>query len=161
MEVEMTAGDLSCPWESAEPLKRMATSATDLLNARSRGTEAVVGTRVTRQALLEAAELFHSFLNGFQLFDGRVHGMLLEIHLLGELERGSRGCARHNDYTIRVGHDDVGRIHGDAVAHDRDIGASEAVVRHRSGWNDAERVDREPDFLQICDVADPAVDYRA
>src|SRR5580698_11352508 len=142
-EVAEAADDLSCPWESAEPLKRMAASATDLLSARSKVTEAIVGTRVTRQALLEAAKLFHSFLNGLQLFDGRVHGMLLEIHLLGELERGRRGRARHNDNAIRVGHDDVGRIHGDAVAHHRDIGAREAVVRHRSGWNDAERVDWE------------------
>src|SRR5580658_3029162 len=85
--------------------------------------------------------------------------MLFEIHLLSELERGGSGCSRDDDDSIGIGHDDVGGIHGDTVADDRDIGAGEAVVCYRRGGNDAERVNRKPDLLQVGDVAHATVDH--
>ncbi len=59
----MAAADFSCPAENPEHIRKNAASATDLRSTLNRVTVAMVATRVTRRALLEAAELFHGFLN--------------------------------------------------------------------------------------------------
>src|SRR5216683_3052608 len=76
----------------------------------------------------QPAELFYGFLDGFELFDVRVHGMLLEVEFLSELESLGGGGARNDDHTISIGDHDVRGIHRHSIANDGDVGAREAVV---------------------------------
>jgi hypothetical protein len=72
-------------------------------------------------AYLEPAKLLESFLDGLEFFDHRVHGVLLEIHLLGERKYLWSQRARHNDDAIRIRDDDVGGMDFDSVTNDTDI----------------------------------------
>ena len=72
-------------------------------------------------ASLEPAKLLDSFLDGLELFDHRVHGVLLEIHLLGERKHFWSKRARHHDDAIRVRNDNVSGTDFDSVTNDTDI----------------------------------------
>src|SRR6267142_3412041 len=72
-------------------------------------------------AYLEPAKLLDSFLDGLELFDHRVHGVLLEIHLLGEHKHFRSKRSRHHHDAIRVRNDNVSGMDFDSVTNDTDI----------------------------------------
>src|SRR3974390_751418 len=121
-----------------------------------------VRLRSTTLALtrLEPSEFLHRFLDGFEFFDVGVHGVLLEIQLLCECKNLCRFGARNDNDTVCVRNNDVGRLHFNAVADDRNVGTGEAVMTDGSGRHNPQGVHRESDLLQVSDVAHPTVDDR-
>src|SRR6266403_5379145 len=96
---------------------------------------------------LEPAKLLDGFFDGLELFDHRVHGVLLEIHLLGDRKHLRSQRARHHHDAIRVRNDNVSGMDFDSVTNDANIRSRETVVPDRSGRHDPQRVHGETDLL--------------
>src|SRR5207248_5291960 len=64
-------------------------------------------------------------------------------------------------YAVGIGSDDVARAYGHAVASHGNVRAGTAVVTDGGGRNDAKRVHREADLLQIGGVSYATVDHCA
>src|SRR5712664_4611820 len=110
---------------------------------------------------LEPAKLIDSFLDGFEFFDYRVHGVLLEIHLLGKRKHLRSQRARHHNDAIGVCDDNVSGMDFNSVTNDTNIRSRETVVPDRSGRHDPQRVHGKTDLLQVSNIAHSAINDRA
>src|ERR1700731_4162080 len=106
-------------------------------------------------------ELLYRLHDGFEFLDGCIHRVLLEIHVLRDLEDFGRRRAWNRDDAIGVSSNDVAGAYRDTVARDRKVRTSKAVMPHRGRRHNAKSEDREADFLQVSHVPHAAVDNRS
>src|SRR5581483_1446879 len=105
----------------------------------------------------EAPEFLHGLHDGFQLLDDGIHGMLLIVHLLGQVKHGLRLRLWHHGDTVAISHNNIIRTDGDSVAEQADLGSRKAVMMDRSGRNDSSGKHGKTNLAQIGYVAHSAV----
>src|SRR5579875_2709469 len=82
-------------------------------------------------AVSETPELFDGLLDGLVLLDVGIHGVLFEIHLLGQLQHLRSLSARNYHHPIGICRDDSPGMHRYAVANHRNIRTRKAIVVDR------------------------------
>src|SRR5579875_2737737 len=94
-------------------------------------THRLSGRMFLSMVVSETPELFDGLLDGLVLLDVGIHGVLFEIHLLGQLQHLRSLSARNYHHPIGICRDDIPGMHRYAVANHRNIRTRKAIVVDR------------------------------